>query len=271
VAADKLFQFEDLRDRVIVITGGAMGIGRGLSRGLAGQGSRLILVDRDEKNLAENAGWLRSAGANVQTRVCDLSDPAQRQKLSTDIAKSNPTIDGIIHNAAIDPRMALADMTTDFFRRVIATDVEPAMDITRGLLPNLKKSGRGRVIMIGSITFDVGTALLSAYVAAKGAVVGLTRSFAHELGPDGITVNCIAPGAIRVEKEAHQYSPELDRAILGWQSVKRRLDPEDLLGLVCLLLSSAGSAINGQVINVDGGLLHPIADAAVQRPMVEPQ
>src|SRR4051812_21634587 len=189
------FRFDDLRERVVVVTGGAMGIGRGLGQGLAGQGVRLILIDRDETNLAEIVHTLRATGAQVQAHVCDLSDAEQRRQLCEGVAAAEPIVDGIIHNAAIDPRMPLSDMSLNFFRGVMATNVEPAVELTRALLPNLKRSGRGRVIMIGSITFDVGTALLSAYVAAKGAVVGLTRSLAHELGPDGITVNCVSPGA----------------------------------------------------------------------------
>src|SRR5687768_14080598 len=118
-----------------------MGIGRRLSRGLTDQGARLILIDRDEPNLLDNAAALRAVGASVQTHVCDLSDPVHRQKLSADIARATPTIDGIIHNAAIDPRMPLADMSIEFFRRVIATNVEPVVDVTRGLLPNLRNSG----------------------------------------------------------------------------------------------------------------------------------
>jgi NAD(P)-dependent dehydrogenase (short-subunit alcohol dehydrogenase family) len=228
-------------------------------------GMKLTLIDRDEKGLASIG---QEIGRGARTIVCDLSQPDARRGAGQEIANNNSIDDGLIHNAAIDPRMPIDEMSLEFFRDVIATNVEPAVELTRELLPNLRRSGRGRVITIGSITFATGPALLSAYVAAKGAVVGLTRSLAHELGPDGITVNCISPGAIQVEKEAIQYSRAVEKAILAWQSVKRRLTPNDLLGLVCLLLSEAGGAISGQLIGVDGGFQHPIADADLQRPMI---
>ena len=262
------FRFDDLQGRTVVLTGAARGIGRGLAPGLAAQGLRLILVDKDAEWLGEIVEQLRTQNAAVEGITTDLSDPQQRATLAQRIHKLAPTVDGIIHNAAIDRRMPLDTMSLEFFRHMMATNVEPAVEITRDLLPNLRQSRAGRIILISSITFEVGTGLLSAYVAAKGAIEGLTRSFAHELGPDGITVNCIAPGAIVVEKEQEMYSEELERTLLSWQSVKRRLYPADLLGPICLLLSDAGGGISGQTIAVNGGFLHPIADPKLQRPMI---
>jgi NAD(P)-dependent dehydrogenase (short-subunit alcohol dehydrogenase family) len=264
------FQFTDLSGKGVVLTGAARGIGRALSAGLARQGMRLVLLDQDSKGLSETADALRANGVKVETLVCDLADSQQRLEACRAIADLSSDLYGIVHNAAIDPRIPLEQMSVDLFRQIMATNVEPAVDMTKQLLPQLRRNGAtgARVILIGSIMFEAGGALMSAYVAAKGAIVGLTRSLAHELGPQGITVNCISPGAIQVDREQEIPSPELDDLIIRWQSVKRRLVPEDLLGITCLLLSSAGSGINGQVIHVDGGLMHPIADADFQRPLI---
>jgi NAD(P)-dependent dehydrogenase (short-subunit alcohol dehydrogenase family) len=263
------FRFDDLAGETVVLTGAAWGIGRGLAPILAGQGIRLLLVDRDADAMREVAEGLRSEAAEVETFETDLAEPEQRKKLATALSKAAPNLLGIIHNAGIDPRQALENTSIDFFRHVMATNVEPAVELTRDLLPNLRQGGSGRVILIGSITFELGTALLSAYTASKGAVVGITRSLAHELGPEGINVNCIEPGSIRVEKQDRQYTEEIERRVLAAQSLKRELKPADLAGLTCLLLSEAGEAINGQVISVDGGFVHPWATADTQDYMLD--
>ena len=271
------FRFFDLEGRTVVLTGAANGIGRELAIGLAEQKCRLLLVDRDAQRLGETREAIAAIAANpdaltVETFICDLSLPEQRAGLTTQLQERE--VDAIIHNAAIDARMPLRRLDIGFFRRIMATNVEPAVELTRELLPNLERSAAGRVIMIGSITFEIGTGVLSAYVASKGALVGLTRSLAHELGSSGITVNCISPGAISVEKErargdSHGGVSVLEEAIVSRQSIKRWLVPDDLLGPVCLLLSEAGAAITGQVLQVDGGLMHPLADPEFQSSFIE--
>ena len=265
------FLFEDLRGKTIALTGASRGIGRALAPGLLIQGVRLILIARDAARLQALVDELRNEcpGSVVEGVVCDLSRPDHRAQAAQEVAAHAPILDGLIHNAAIDPRQPFESTTLDFFRNVMATNVEPALELTRDLLPNIKRSKAGRVVLIGSITFDVGTAYLSSYVASKGALVGLTRSLAHELGEYSITVNCLSPGAIVVEKESNRNSDETDRALMGWQSVKRRLVPDDLLAPLCLLLSECGGAISGQVLTVDGGLVHPIASPDLQSDWVE--
>ncbi len=262
------FTFDDLKSKTVVLTGAAWGIGRGLTGGLLDQGLNLVLIDRDAEQLARNTAAL---GCDKQVTCLhgDLADPDERARLASEIAEVAPSLWGIIHNAGIDPRRPLDRTDTDFMREVMATNVEPAVDLTRQLLPGLRADGGGRIILIGSITFEIGTALLSAYVASKGALVGLARSLAHELGPDGITVNCIEPGAIDVEKNAEQYTDETRRLVLAGQSLQRSLEPGDLLGLICLLLSDASQAISGQVIGVDGGCVHPWAAPSTQEHMVD--
>src|SRR5688500_6153544 len=121
----KPFQFSDLQDKTVVLTGAANGIGRVLAQGLAQQGCCLILVDRDATRLEELAAQLE----NVSTLTCDLSDPQQRREVARKVLELSLTIDGIIHNAAIDPRKTFEETELDFFRHVMATNVEPALEI----------------------------------------------------------------------------------------------------------------------------------------------
>jgi len=113
------------------------------------------------------------------------------------------------------------------------------------------------------VTFDHGGVFMGAYVASKGALVGLTRVLAHELGHEGILVNCLSLGAIVVEKEGRD--PAKDERVINWQSVRRRLVPQDLLAPMCLFLSSAGGGITGQMLRVEGGVTHPMTSAVAQK------
>lgn len=257
------FQFDDLCGKKIILTGANRGIGLGLIPGLLAQGIHLILVARKGDALKKIQKEYGDGRGSIDYAVCDLADHKARIRTSREIAEKYEVIDGIVHNAAIDPRRRFEELDIDFFRQVMATNVEPAIDITRELLPLLKKSAVPRVLLIGSVTFDLGGVFMSAYVASKGALVGLTRSLAHELGPAGITVNCISPGAIVVEKEG--TDPEKDQMIINWQSVRRRIVPTDLLAPLCLFLSEAGGGITGQMLRVEGGVTHPMASALSQQ------
>ncbi len=257
------FHFDDLDGKKIILTGANRGIGLGLIPGLLAQGIHLILVARKEAALKRIQEEYEGCGGGIEYAVCDLADREARIRASHEIAARHEVIDGIVHNAAIDPRRRFEELDMDFFRQVMATNVEPAIDITRELLPHLKKSKAPRILLIGSVTFDLGGVYMSAYVASKGALVGLTRSLAHELGPSGITVNCISPGAIVVEKEGRDE--EKDQRLINWQSVRRRIVPTDLLAPMCLFLSEAGGGITGQTLSVEGGVTHPMASALSQQ------
>ncbi len=121
------------------------------------------------------------------------------------------------------------------------------------VLPHMVKQGSGKVVNISSVTFHLGVALLSHYVASKGGVIGLTRSLAREMGPHNIHLNCITPGAIKTESEARVVTDEQARAMMASQCLERRIMPVDI-ARVCLFLSSELSdGMTGQTLNVDGG------------------
>ena len=262
------FQFHDLKGRCLLVTGVTRGIGRALLRPLLEQGLNLILLSRGIDRLQVIQEELGFGHDRIQCYDCDLSDEAATTEVARKILDSGVSLDGMLHNAGVDTREHFEKADGRFWQEIFQVNLFSAVTLTRMLLPVLRQSSQGRIIYTGSVMFGLGSACLTTYVATKGALVGLTRSLAHELQGSGITVNCVVPGAIQVEKEARVIKS--NEAILGWQSTPRRLEPADLAGLICLLLSQAGAGINGQDITVDGGIVHPLASREIQGRRLNP-
>jgi len=261
------FRFHDLHGKSLLITGITRGIGRALLPGLLEQGLNLVLVSRGRETMEAVRESLGADESRVRLFVCDLGDPAAVAATAESIARSVPQLDGILHNAAIDPRQTFERCDEAFWQQVFQVNLFASITLTRHLLPLLRRSPQGRVLFTGSVTGGLGSAYMSAYVASKGAIEALTRSLAHELKGTDITVNCVVPGAVRVPEDAP--NPELEATVISTQCVPRRLAPDDLLGLICLLLSRAGGGITAQNITVDGGMLHHLADPAFQSAFIK--
>lgn len=261
------FRFYDLENKTLLITGTTRGIGKALLPGLMEQGLNLILLSRNLERMRAIREELGASESQMQLYECDLSQPETVVSTAQAILESGASLDAILHNAAIDPRHEFEDYESDVWPLVWQVNLNAAVKLTQYLLPLLHQSTQGRVLFTGSIMADLGGSYLTAYNTSKGALHALTRSLAHELKHSGITVNCIVPGAISVEKESG--TPESHARLIGWQSVERRLEPADLLGAICLFLSRAGGGISGQSLTIDGGLIHPLADPTGQKRRLE--
>lgn len=245
----------DLTDRVAVITGAAHGLGLAIATAFIGAGAKVGLLDVDADALKLVEATLNERGVAV-ARTVDVRNIEATQAAVQQIAEGLGGIDILINNAAIFPSGPLADSDFDEVTNVLDINVTGYLRAIKAALPYLEQSGRGRIINFGSVTFFLGYPDgLGAYIATKGAVVGLTRALAREVGPKGITANVLAPGAFptRAEQGLYEDQAAFNQEVIGHQSIKRRGCVEDVAAACLFLGSDAASFITGQTLLVDGG------------------
>jgi NAD(P)-dependent dehydrogenase (short-subunit alcohol dehydrogenase family) len=227
-------------ERVAVVTGGAGDIGTAIVARLSTSGHRTVVIDRSgdvEADLASEAST-RSAAATVLQRYggCDV----------------------FVHCAAAFDQAALADLDAATWRHVQAVNVESPLWLAQAFSPGMAERGFGRIVFIISDTLwkPPGPAFLP-YIASKGAIVGIVRTLAVALGPDGIAVSAVAPGLTDTAgSRTVNTDVQFDGAVAN-QALKRRLTPEDTANVVAFLASDGAAAMTGQVLCADGGMLFP--------------
>jgi 3-oxoacyl-[acyl-carrier protein] reductase len=238
-----------LEGRVAIVTGAGGGLGEGICAALAAAGARVACLDVDAAKAEA-----RAAQVGGLALECDVSSNASVERAVAATVAQFGGLDILVNNAAIYPRREWTEIDEAEWDRVLAVNVKAYFLCARAAFPSLRERGRGRVINVASITFFGILPLLLDYVTSKGAVVGFTRALAREVGPAGVTVNAIAPGAFPTDAEKIHPDPEgYTQWVLDQQSLKRRGTPEDIGNLVHFLASDASSFITGQLFVIDGG------------------
>jgi len=240
-----------LRDRRILITGGARGLGRKFAEAALAAGARVAIAD-----ILEDAGRATAREIGIAFVPLDLALPASIDACAPKAAEALGGLDGLVNNGAITSSggKTLDELDVEVWDRVMTVNVRGTWLMTRAAARHLRASGSGRVINIASDTALWGAPRLLAYVASKGAVVAMTKSMARELGPDGITVNAVAPGLTLVE--ATEYVPEeRHRLYMEGRAINRAQLPEDVCGAVTYLLSAGAGFVTGQLLAVNGGFV----------------
>ena len=242
-----------LQDHKVLVTGSARGLGESFVRALLQAGARVAISDVLHERGQALAGQLGERCCYVPM---DLLDPAAIEAGVAEAAHRLGGLDGLINNAAVTHSggKSFKEITIDTWDQVMQVNVRGTWLVTRAAHPHLKASGRGRVVNLASDTALWGAPRLLAYVASKGAVIAMTHSLARELGPDGITVNAIAPGLTLVE--ATEYVPPARHAhYLQGRAIGRAQLPADVDAAALFLLSQASGFITGQVLPVNGGFV----------------
>jgi 3-oxoacyl-[acyl-carrier protein] reductase len=246
--------YSDLKDKVILVTGAARGIGKKISLALASQGAHVVFNYRgDESKAAALKEELVAAGGQATGLQFDVTDYEVMTKALDQFTKTVAPISGLVNNAGISKDTLLLRLKPDEINTIIDTNLKGCMLVTQALSRNFLKAENVSIVNMGSIVGLMGNASQSAYAASKAGIIGFSKSVAKEMASRNVRCNVICPGFIQTEmtealneKAKEEYSKSIPLARFGTS--------EEVASLTCFLLSQASSYVTGEVIKIDGGL-----------------
>ena len=242
-------------NRIALITGASRGIGRAAAELLAERGYRLMLnYFRSEGSALELKQKLTAAGAGAEIFQADVGDPRQAEAMAEACCKRFGRVDVLINNAGIADVGLLTEVTDERWDRLWRVNVGGVFYTCRAVLPRMIREKRGKIINLSSIWGIAGASCEAAYSAAKAAVIGLTKALAKEVGPSGIQVNCIAPGAVETDMNAALDEAAL-RSLREETPLGRLGTPREIAAAIAFLASEESDFITGQVLSPNGGLV----------------
>lgn len=250
--------YSSLADRVVLITGGASGIGAAFVSAFAAQKARVAFLDIDEdagKALAREVA--SSSGSEPLFVPCDLLDIDALHAAMAEVRGSLGDAAVLVNNAANDQRQVLAEVTPAEFDWTIGVNLKHVFFAAQAVVPQMQARGGGSIINMSSVAWMRGAPALPVYAAAKAAIVGFTNSLARSVGPDRIRVNAIAPGMVITERQRRLWYP--DEQVIAEirrtrQAVPDAVTPEDIASMALFLASDGSQRITSQCFRVDGGL-----------------
>ncbi len=258
----------DIAGRTIIVTGGAVGIGKVYSQALGEVGANVVIADIEagagRALAAEIEAASNKTGGHAVFVETDVSNIAACERLAKAAVDTFGGIDGLVNNAAlyakIPKRKNWEEIPEDEWDRLMAVNLKGIFNCCKAVHGQMKAQGYGKIVNISSSTWLTGTTGRLHYTTSKAGVVGFTRSISHDLGPEGITVNAVCPGLTKSETigatmpESHWQARE--KKMSGQAAIPRLQMPEDLVGTIIFLMSSASDFVTGQTIACEGGVNH---------------
>ncbi len=241
--------------KVVLVTGAASGMGRAIAHLFADEGAKVAVTDRDARGVDIVAQEIVRAGSLATGWTLDVADPEAIAQVVSEVALQLGPVDILVNDAGVSIPVAIdADEFEEAWATTIAVNLTAQARLVRACVPHLVRERAGRIVNIASTEGLGATPFISPYTASKHGVVGLTKSLACELGPRGVTVNCVCPGPVSTGMTAVIPDDAKEKFARRRVPLRRYGDPEEVAHMVLNLALPASSFVNGAVVTVDGGL-----------------
>jgi 3-oxoacyl-[acyl-carrier protein] reductase len=247
-----------LEDRVAVVTGAGHGIGKAYAHRLASEGAAVVIAELDAAAATAAADELKAGGARALAVPTDVADRAATEAMARAAVEAFGRIDILINNAAMFSTVPMSRVPFDQidpaeWEKMMAVNLRGIWNTCRAVVPEMRRNRYGKIVNISSSTVFERTGTRIHYVTSKAGVIGFTRTLAAELGPDGICVNCVAPGSTLSEENPDESTVSFRSAAASHRALARLQTPKDLVGTIAFFASPDSDFITGQTLVVDGG------------------
>ena len=250
----KIAIYPSLEDKVVLITGGASGIGESIVKNFLEQGSKVAFIDKEEKLGKKLVKKLDQYKYKALFKKCDLINIIKLKQTIKEIRKELGKYSIVINSAANDTRHKIDSVTPEYWENRLHVNLRHYFFTIQSTYKDMKDLGSGSIVNLGSFSWMKGTTDMPGYTTAKSAISGLTKTFARELGQYNIRVNCVVPGLIATERQKKLWiSPKIKKEALQRQCIKRLLKPEDISKTILFFASDESSGCTAQNYIVDGG------------------
>ena len=241
------------KNKVAVITGGAQGIGRAIALGMAREGAKIVVADLQSEKANAVAAEVKELGSEARGVGVDVADETSVNQLANATFAAFGRVDILVNDAGVYLKSSVVDMSEADWNRTLDINLGGNFLCCRAFVPAMRAQKNGRIISMASGIGHYGMKQFSHYAASKAAIIGLVKSLARELGPDGITVNAICPGSANTAMPRGHRSEEEVMRRLHSTPLPHVLEPEDIAGPVLFLASDAAAYITGQSYNINCG------------------